>query len=215
MPPAIPNHPKAVVFIDGNNWYHSLKRIGVDSYALDYQKVARKLLLDNRELAGIRYYIGEILSNIARIHRQKARLKDLRAQQVHISLGRIEKIPVSSKNNSLATKLNQIIERDSARIPDDIHQELTQLTREKIFTYTEKQVDVRIAVDLVSMAQRDEYDVAYLLSADGDFVPAVEEARHWNKKVFAISASRGGRLSDAVNSFIQIPSSDWFHGCYK
>ena len=171
--------------------------------------------MDSRELTGIRYYIGEILSNITLIHQQKARLKNLHAQQVHISLGRIEKIPVSSKNNPLATKINQIIERDGTRIPDDIRQELTQLTREKIFTYTEKQVDVRIAVDLVSMAQRDEYDVAYLLSADGDFVPAVEEARRWNKKVFAVSASQGGRLSNAVDSFIKIPSSDWFHGCYK
>ncbi len=41
--------------------------------------------------------------------------------------------------------------------------------------HVEKQVDVAIAVDLVTMAFRDQYDVAYFLSADADFVSAVRE----------------------------------------
>ena len=185
--------PRAILFIDGNNWYHSLKRIGVNSPDLDYQEVAKKLLLDGRKLAGIRYYIGKINDNIARIRRQDTQLKNLRLQNIHISLGRIEKTTILPKNNSLIEKLNQILDRESTRIPDDVHNELTQLCREQISVYTEKekQVDVRIAVDLVSMAQRNEYDVAYLLSADGDFVPAVEEARRLGKQVFAVSASSG------------------------
>ena len=209
--------PRAILFIDGNNWYHSLKRIGVSSHDLDYQEVAKKLLLDGRKLAGIRYYIGKINDNIARIRRQDTQLKNLRLQNIHISLGRIEKTTILPKNNSLIEKLNQILDRESTRIPDDVHNELTQLCREQISVYTEKekQVDVRIAVDLVSMAQRDEYDVAYLLSADGDFVPAVEEARRLGKQVFAVSASSGWQLGTAVNTFIPISSSDWFHGCYR
>jgi uncharacterized LabA/DUF88 family protein len=37
----------------------------------------------------------------------------------------------------------------------------------------EKAVDVFIAVDMVVMAERQEFDVAYLLSADVDFTPRV------------------------------------------
>ena len=207
--------PRAILFIDGNNWYHSLKRIGVSSPDLDYQEVAKKLLLDGRKLAGIRYYIGKINDNIARIRRQEKHLKNLRLQEIHISLGRIEKNTIPPKNNPLIEKLSQILDRESTRIPDDVHKELTQLCREQIPVYAEKQVDVRIAVDLVSMAQRDEYDVAYLLSADGDFVPSVEEARRLGKQVFAVSASSGWQLGNAVDTFIRIPSSDWFHGCYR
>ena len=206
---------RAILFIDGNNWYHGLKGIGVNSHALDYQEVAKKLLLDGRKLAEIRYYIGKVNDNIARIRRQEKHLKNLRLQEIHISLGRIEKNTIPPKNNPLIEKLSQILDRESTRIPDDVHKELTQLCREQIPVYVEKQVDVRIAVDLVSMAQRDEYDVAYLLSADGDFVPSVEEARRLGKQVFAVSASSGWQLGNAVDTFIRIPSSDWFHGCYR
>lgn len=99
-------------------------------------------------------------------------------------------------------------------MPKEIRAELTQLSGETVFKYTEKQVDVRSAVDLVGKALRDEYDVAYLLSADGDFVPAVQEVRCLGKQIFAVSASSGQQLSNAVDTFIRL-RSDWFHGCYQ
>ena len=45
----------------------------------------------------------------------------------------------------------------------------------------EKAVDVMLAVDLVTMAGRDEFDAAYILSADGDYCPAVEAAARLGK----------------------------------
>ena len=77
----------------------------------------------------------------------------------------------------------------------------------------EKAVDVMLAVDLVIMAERDGFDDAYLLSADGDFTPAVEHVRSHAKNVYAVSASSGARLAAAVKSFIRIPAS-WFADCY-
>lgn len=41
----------------------------------------------------------------------------------------------------------------------------------------EKGIDVQIAIDFVMMAQRDEYDVGILFSADTDLLPALEAAR--------------------------------------
>jgi hypothetical protein len=46
-----------------------------------------------------------------------------------------------------------------------------------------------LAVDMVRMAERNEYDTAYLLSADGDFTPAVKAVAEKGKKVFAASAT--------------------------
>ena len=83
--------------------------------------------------------------------------------------------------------------------------------RKEIPYYVEKQVDVRIAVDLVIKAYQDEYDVAYLLSADGDFVPAVKEVRRVGKKVFAASTIQGAQLARAVDTFIPLPDK-WFVG---
>lgn len=75
--------------------------------------------------------------------------------------------------------------------------------------YTEKRVDVSIAVDMVSMAYSGEYDVAFLLSADGDFVPAVQAVRNMDKKVFAASPAYGHELAQVVDSFITL-RKDWF-----
>jgi hypothetical protein len=51
---------RAVVFIDGNNWFHSLRHVGVQSrLLLDYRKIAEKLL-GPREWVATKYYIGQV-----------------------------------------------------------------------------------------------------------------------------------------------------------
>ena len=51
-----------------------------------------------------------------------------------------------------------------------------------------------LAVDMVLLAERGEYDAAYLLSADGDFTPAVRATRELGRKVYVASAARGPSL---------------------
>ena len=51
---------KAVIFIDGNNWFHSLQDIDVDDRGrLNYKKISEKLL-GPRVWLGTRYYIGRM-----------------------------------------------------------------------------------------------------------------------------------------------------------
>lgn len=47
----------------------------------------------------------------------------------------------------------------------------------------EKGVDVKIATDIVGMAYAAEYDVAILVSGDGDLAPAVTEVRRLGRVV--------------------------------
>jgi uncharacterized LabA/DUF88 family protein len=77
----------------------------------------------------------------------------------------------------------------------------------------EKAVDVMLAVDMVVMAERDKFDAAYLLSADGDFTPAVEAVRAHGKRVYAVSTAPGAQLAKVVNSFIRL-DREWFMDCY-
>jgi uncharacterized LabA/DUF88 family protein len=67
---------------------------------------------------------------------------------------------------------------------------------------------------MVVMAERDELDSAYLLSADGDFTPAVKAVRCHGKKVYIASISYGAQLAAAANSFIRLPP-DWFDTCRR
>lgn len=49
--------------------------------------------------------------------------------------------------------------------------------------YTEKAVDVIVAINLVMMARNNDYDVAYLITGDSDFAPAVDMVRQIGKEV--------------------------------
>jgi len=50
----------------------------------------------------------------------------------------------------------------------------------------EKGVDVHLAVDLVTLAFENKYDIAIIISNDGDFVPAVKKAQSYGKKVYNV-----------------------------
>ena len=74
------------------------------------------------------------------------------------------------------------------------------LPRERVAVKVEKAVDVMVAVDMVSMALRGEYESAYVLSADGDLTPAVEEVRRMGKSVYIASPNRGAQLAAAARA---------------
>lgn len=58
---------------------------------------------------------------------------------------------------------------------------------------TEKAVDVNLAVDLLQLA--DNYDVAIIVSGDGDYVPVVQAVKDLGKRVVNVSfLTRGGRM---------------------
>lgn len=202
---------RAILFIDGNNWYHGLKKIGVDAYGLDYRKVAAKLLM-GRSLSEIRFYIGRVTGDRTRITRQAQKIAALEAQGVRITWGRVQRNLIEPQKNPVLGKLREIVEGNATTLPPEVVAQLEQLCNMSVPDYVEKQVDVAIAVDLVGMAFRDEYDVAYLLSADADYVSAVQEAQRLNKVVFGAKAST--ERSDALGKVATvIPlESHWFAG---
>ena len=192
---------RAVLFIDGNNWFHGLKKIGVDAYDLDYRKVARQLL-KGRSLVEIRFYIGKVTGDRDRIARQRAKVASLEAQGVRVTWGRIQRNLIPPQKNPALKRLRTILAEDGSRIPSDIREQLDELGGMPVPDYVEKKVDVAIAVDVVRMAYEDEYDVAYLLSADADYVTAVREAQRLGKVVFGVKAA--GERSDELGNVLRM-----------
>ena len=47
----------------------------------------------------------------------------------------------------------------------------------------EKNLDTQLATDMVTMAALDKYDVAILVSNDGDYKSAIENTKLFNKKI--------------------------------
>ena len=208
---------RAVVFIDGNNWYHSIKDAGVEDLGrLDYGKICRKLL-GPREWTATRYYIGQgpQIGNASLYSAQRSFLASLQATNNRIStpIGRLEERPV---DDPAASELLHYLATLQIRIDRKVYHDLVAIGKrhQKAKVVVEKAVDVMLAVNMVVMADRDEYDAAYLLSADGDFTSAVRAVRQGGLKAYAVSPASGAQLAGVVNSFIRI-KREWFDDCYS
>lgn len=103
-----------------------------------------------------------------------------------------------------------------AHIDREVFQRLIGMANQhhRTTVYVEKAVDVMLALDVVSMAQKGEYDAAYILSADGDFTPAAREATRLAKSVYAASPASGMQLGQAVKAYIRL-DREWFRECYS
>lgn len=179
---------RAILFVDGNNWYHGLRAVAVDGLGrLDYAAISTKLV-GPRLWSGTRYYIGRIPQqhDPAVYAAQRRFLANLKAtdRRITVHLGRLESRMIGRPGHPGSTVL------------------------------VEKAVDVMIAVDMVVMAMRNEFEAAYLLSADGDFTPAVEAVRATGKRVYVASPVRGARLAMVADTFIPL-GRGWFTDCYR
>lgn len=83
--------------------------------------------------------------------------------------------------------------------------------------FTEKGVDVRIAIDLVEGAYEDRYDKAILISSDGDLAPAVEMVTRKGKKVEIVGFDHkpSYALVQKANIYHSIKKSDLKKFCPK
>ena len=184
----------------------------MDANELDYPLVAGKLV-KGRVLGEIRYYIGKVSGDRRSIAGQQRALARLQAQGVRTLVGRVQRNWLKPDKNPMVAKLTSVIQDLGPSIPEEVRKQLDSLCRMSVPEYVEKQVDVQIAIDLVSMAFRNEYDIAYLLSADADFVPAVREVRKWGRKVFAVRSwqARSAELEKEVDAVIPL-RQEWFEG---
>ena len=65
----------------------------------------------------------------------------------------------------------------------------------------EKKVDIQIAIDIVSLAYEDAYDIAVLVSGDGDFVPILKKIRELEKvvEIWAFKYSLAKAISEELD----------------
>lgn len=82
-------------------------------------------------------------------------------------------------------------------------------------TYIQKGVDTLIATDMVSMAFLNHYDIALLVSGDGDLAPAVEAVKAAGKQIIvaAFPRSRSTAVGNAADHEIVLDAA-FFGDCY-
>ena len=121
---------RAIVFIDGNNWYHTLRSAGVaDLGGLNYAAISRKLL-GPRTWVGTRYYIGRVpqagANHLYAAQRRFLALLDATDPKVSTHLGRLERRPV---DNPLAHELLAYLANLPTRIDQQVYHDLVRLAR--------------------------------------------------------------------------------------
>jgi uncharacterized LabA/DUF88 family protein len=207
---------RAILFVDGNNWFHSLEEAGVEHrLKLNYAKISEKLLL-SRQWIATRYYIGQVDqrqgANVYADQRRFVAKLEQADKRISVHFGRIEPRWQAS---DAAKELLEYLASLKYKIDSKTYTDLHDIGKRHAGTlvWTEKAVDVKLAVDMVVMATSDQYDAAYILSADGDYTGAVDYVRGIGKKVFAASLSHGAQLAAVVNTFIPL-KSEWFDDCY-
>ncbi|OGY41148.1 MAG: hypothetical protein A2Y67_00930 [Candidatus Buchananbacteria bacterium RBG_13_39_9] len=151
------DNPKRIaVFIDNSNVFHhilDLKKVDKNWVSLYNPLILAQKLAGNRNLVYVGFYCVRPPSYLLSGNPKEQKRYNL-TQKYY---GEIEKLPnVQIKFGDLkGTKGN----------------------------LQEKNLDTQLATDMVAMAALDEYDVASLVSNDGDYKSAIENTKKFNKKI--------------------------------
>ena len=150
-----PAAKRVVVFVDGQNLFHSVREsFGFTYPNYDVAALARTVCADSTwSLAQTRFYTGipDLADDPAWHQFWAAKLLALSRQGVHVYSR-----PLRYRNRRV-------------KYPDGT--EHTYLAGE------EKGIDVRIAIDVIRMAHRSEYDIAIVFSQDQDLSEIADEIR--------------------------------------
>lgn len=147
---------RVAVFIDGSNLYFKLRTLipdKMDFIRYRYRDLAQGLLASDERLTYLGYYVGAV--------RDTKRTKD--HQKTLELLKNQQKLFEQLRHQQIDVVKGYLLERDGK--------------------YFEKGVDVRLAVDIVTMAQARKYDTAMVISSDTDLIPAIQAAQGHRRQV--------------------------------
>ncbi len=164
---------KVITYIDGYNLYHALIDKRWRRYLwLDLPKFSQGLLKFNQELVMTKYFTSRTTGGDAKRQRQTKYIEALKTlNYLEISEGRFQDEPEKCPRCR--------------------------------FIYTipkEKKTDVAIAAEMVSDAFNSEFEVAILISADADLVPAIEAIKkHCQNKRVVVAIPPGKNCEELIS----------------
>jgi len=173
------SNERVMIFIDGNNLYHSLKHV-MGRTNLDFLGFSSRLVA-GRQLMRAYYYN-------APLNREDDEDKYRMQQSFFDSL---DGVPYLTKKFGRLEK--RVVKQT---LPDGM---LVSTP-----TYVEKGVDTFIVIDMLSHAYRDHYDTAILVSGDEDFAVLVENVKDLGKHVEVANLGGSYLLRQTADKYIMI-----------
>jgi uncharacterized LabA/DUF88 family protein len=178
---------RAVVFVDGSNWYHKLKKL----LNANHRSAEMKPPVD----FDVRAFLKEVTSPDV--------LTD-----IHYYIGKVRRIRGDEKSELLYANQQRLI---AFLQQQQIRLGFGNLIAYPDGSYHEKGVDILLAVEMIRLGLEKKYDTAYLLSSDTDLVPAVDECRRLGREVIYVGSSLHGQsfgLTKSCNRTILLQPKD-------
>ncbi len=197
-----------MLFIDGTLLYHDWNATAPSGCKMDLEKLINTVIAKRKDyvLKRCYYYISKLDDNYSAEKRKDqenflSKLKHI--PRLELRFGRVQR-----KETYITPSRNQIT-------CNGCGQQVTAT----LTTYVDKGTDVNLAVDMLAYANKNNYDVAILLSRDADFVKAVQEVKELGKDVelaiFKNTKDRARALWDSVDNWIILDSKDCLASCLK
>jgi uncharacterized LabA/DUF88 family protein len=147
---------RVIVYVDGFNFYYGLKTPKWRKYYwIDIVKLFEMFIRPNQELVAVKYFSARP-TDIGKSKRQDAFFQ------------------ANNENPKFKLILGKYLKKtiECFNCHNIIH------------TYEEKESDVRFATQIVADAYQQNCDIAIIVSADSDMIPAIELAKEARVKVF-------------------------------
>jgi uncharacterized LabA/DUF88 family protein len=174
---------RVAIFIDGGNFHHLvIKKLGIEEIDFDFEKFA-DLLADGNTIApeGKRYYTGTVREKIGDAHSKESMARQTKFFSV-----------LKKGNWKLGTsKLKTRIETLAVDSCMKDYEKLQKMGIKEIVyeRKREKGIDVMLTTDMIVGAVENQYDIAIVVSSDGDMIPAINWVRSRGKHVEYIGFS--------------------------
>jgi uncharacterized LabA/DUF88 family protein len=171
---------RAITYIDGFNLYNGLKAEGwKDCYWLDLRKLSQSLLRPHQQLVFTKYFTARIKGSHARRKRQSTFLDALAT------------LPDFQIYEGVYRKSSITCRHCGAMQP-------CANCGEPFESYQEKRSDVNLAVEMLTDAFQNRFDMAIVVSGDSDLCPPIEAVRRLFPKKYVYVAFPPQRELDVL-----------------
>ncbi len=185
-----PQYPKAVIFVDGQNLFHAVKKaFGYTFPNSDITKLSQAICsAKGWVVQEIRFYTG---------------IPDITVKPLWHDFW-IRRLTAMGQTGIKVFKRNLRYHNQTVTLPNGV--------QGSVLVGQEKGIDVRIAIDVIRLAHAKRYDVAIILSQDQDLSEVAEEIRvisteqnRWIKIASAFPVSPTSTNNRGINK------TDWIH----
>jgi len=205
----------AIVFIDGNNLYHNLKHLDTTPSRIDMLKLSQ-IICSKLGLKCIKtkYYnsIPSILDGEEKYNKHMQFINSLKSLPTfEVYTRKLQRM----SNKEIIGEKAKMWEELGICTKCEMPVKTACVMCVGLIDRKEKGIDVKLAIDMVSCALKEECDVCVLVSGDADFIPAIDIIKENGREAVCASTKPGFSWAIRQSQQILYITDDVLSKCLK